>query len=88
MTQYLDKWQAAKRFRISTDTMKRYRRSGIWIENIHWVKYNSRCIRYNSDLIEDWIHNRADPHAHQRAIEVYRANLLSNQRKTRRLKYS
>jgi hypothetical protein len=66
MTQYLDKWQAAKRFRISTDTMKRYRRSGVWIENIHWVKYNSRCIRYNDDS------KRIKPPARSRQID--RAN--------------
>jgi tRNA(His) 5'-end guanylyltransferase len=54
---------------------------GLLIEGIHWVRMNSRCIRYNLELIKDWLHNRHDPAAHQRAIEIYQASLLSNQRK-------
>ncbi|WP_228040979.1 hypothetical protein [Nodosilinea sp. LEGE 07088] len=61
--------------------MRRYRVQGLLIEGVHWVRVNSRCIRYNLELIKDWLHNRHDPAAHQRAIEIYQASLLSNQRK-------
>ncbi|MGG6239389.1 hypothetical protein [Leptolyngbya sp. KIOST-1] len=61
--------------------MRRYRVQGLLIEGVHWVRVNSRCIRYNLELIKDWLHNRHDPVAHQRAIEIYQASLLSNQRK-------
>jgi hypothetical protein len=84
MPQFSDKWQTAKRLRLSPATLKKYRLKGTWIENVHWVRLNSRCIRYNLDLIEDWIHNQHNPIAHQRAIELHQASLLSNQRKPRR----
>ncbi|MGB3310944.1 MAG: hypothetical protein WBG32_16550 [Nodosilinea sp.] len=51
--------------------MRRYRVQGLLIEGVHWVRVNSRCIRYNLELINDWLHNRHDPAAHQRAIEIY-----------------
>ncbi|MEO0375351.1 MAG: hypothetical protein AAF329_12155 [Cyanobacteria bacterium P01_A01_bin.17] len=65
--------------------MKKYRLQGLLVEGIHWVRVNSRCIRYNLELIQDWLHNRHDPAAHQRAIEIYQASLLSNQRKAPRV---
>ena len=81
MTNFASKQEAAQYLKLSGTTLKRYRLQGLLIEGIHWVRINSRCIRYNLDLIQDWLHNRHDPVAHQRAIEVYQANLLSNQRK-------
>jgi hypothetical protein len=61
-------------------TMKCYPANGKWIEEVHWVRLNSRCIRYNLELIQDWAHNCHDPIAHQRAIQVDQTSLLSNQR--------
>ncbi len=81
MTNFASKQEAAQYLKLSGTTLKRYRLQGLLIEGIHWVRINSRCIRYNLDLIQDWLHNRHDPVAHQRPIEVYQANLLSNQRK-------
>jgi hypothetical protein len=54
-------------------------------QSIHWVKLN---IRYNIDLIQDWLQNRADPAAHQKAIANYQASLLSNQPKPKQRKSS
>lgn len=84
MTHFASKQQTTQYLQLSGTTLKRYRLQGLLIEDIHWIRLNSRCIRYNLDLIQDWLHNRHDPIAHQRAIEVYQANLLSNQKKTTR----
>jgi hypothetical protein len=79
--QFVGKREASQRLRLSNSTMKRYRTDGRWIQGIHWVRLNSRCIRYNLELLQDWLHNRHDPRAHQRAIEAYQSGLLSNRRK-------
>ncbi len=80
MIHFVSKREATAHLRISNSTLKRYRTNGKWIEGVHWVRLNSRCVRYNLELIQDWAHNCHDPIAHQRAIQVYQASLLSNQR--------
>jgi hypothetical protein len=79
MIQFADKRLACARLNLSGTTLKRYRTEGVWIEGIHWVRLNSRCIRYNLEMVQDWAQNRHDPVAHRRAIEAYQAQLLSNQ---------
>ena len=81
MAHFVSKQEAIQYLKLSGTTLKRYRLQGLLIEGIHWVRINSRCTRYNLELIQDWVHNRHDPAAHQRAIEVYQASLLSNQKK-------
>lgn len=81
MVQFVSKQEATQSLKLSGTTLRRYRVQGLLIEGVHWVRVNSRCIRYNLELIKDWLHNRHDPVAHQRAIEIYQASLLSNQRK-------
>jgi len=81
MVLFVSKKKATEALDLSGETLKRYRLEGDWIEGIHWVRINSRCVRYNLELIQDWFHNHHDPSAHLRAIEVYQATLLSNQRK-------
>ncbi|MEA5448366.1 hypothetical protein VB780_07290 [Leptolyngbya sp. CCNP1308] len=81
MNQFVSKQEALQYLNLSSTTLKKYRLQGLLIEGIHWVRINSRCTRYNLELIKDWLQNRHDPVAHQRAIEVYQASLLSNQRK-------
>ncbi len=76
---FVSRRELSRRLSISATTLKRYRLNGTWIEGIHWVRLNSRCTRYNVELITDWLQNRDDLVAHQRAIAVYQANLLSNQ---------
>jgi hypothetical protein len=85
MVQFVTKQQAIEKLNIGTTTLKKYRNEGMWIEGLHWIKLNSRCIRYNLELIQDWIHNQEDPAAHQRAIDLYQARLLSNQPLPRRV---
>ncbi|GAB4381652.1 MAG: hypothetical protein Kow00121_40690 [Elainellaceae cyanobacterium] len=71
---------------ISSDMLKDYRQRGLLIENIHWVRLNSRVILYNVVLMTDWVQNRNDLAAHQRAIDLYLSGLACNQRKPRRCK--
>jgi CHAD domain-containing protein len=85
MVQFVSKQEAIHCLKLSDSTLKRYRLQGLLVEGIHWVRVNSRCTRYNLELIQDWLHNRHDPVAHQRAIEIYQAGLLSNQRKPSRV---
>ena len=81
---FVSKKTASECLNLSESTLKKYRLKGDWIEGIHWVRLNSRCIRYNLVLIQDWLHNRGNPTAHLQAIETYQKSLLSNQRKSRR----
>ena len=80
MLLFASKRTASECLNLSHSTLKKYRLEGDWIEGIHWVRINSRCVRYNIELIKDWLHNRRDPIAHQRAIDIYQASLLSNQK--------
>jgi tRNA(His) 5'-end guanylyltransferase len=80
MILFVSKQQASQSLALSGETLRRYRVQGDWIEGIHWVRINCRCVRYNLELIQDWVHNRNNPNAHRRAIEVYQANLLSHQK--------
>jgi tRNA(His) 5'-end guanylyltransferase len=80
---FVPKQQALAQLKLSSTTLKNYRRAGFWIEDIHWVRINSRCVRYNLELIQDWLRNRQDPIAHQQAIAIDQASVLSNQRKPR-----
>ena len=79
MIQFANKRLACARLSLSGTTLKRYRTDGVWIEGIHWVRINSTCIRYNLEMVQDWLQNRHDPAAHLRNIEAYHAQLLSNQ---------
>ena len=83
MLLFVSKKTASECLNLSGSTLKKYRLQGDWIEGIHWVRLNSRCVRYNLELIQDWLRNRGNPKAHMRAIETYQKQLLSNQRKSR-----
>ena len=76
------KHQASALIGLSPETLKKYRLiDQTLLEGVHWVKLNSRTIRYNLALLLDWMENRNEPAAHQRAIEQYLIAKLSNQRK-------
>jgi hypothetical protein len=81
MVAFVSKRYLARSLMLNGDTLKKYRQQGDWLEGIHWVQINSRCIRYNLELIQDWLYNRNDPASHRRAIERYQSSLLSNQKK-------
>lgn len=83
MNNFVNKRQLSEQIGLSPETFKRYRLQGIWQEGIHWQKVNCRVTLYNLSLILDWIANRDNPQAHQRAIENYLYSLPSHQPKKR-----
>jgi hypothetical protein len=62
---------------LSPSACKMYRLKGLWVEGIHWFRLHHNSVLYNKTLIEDWIVNRSNPIAHQRAIDAYLASLPS-----------
>ncbi|NJN04188.1 MAG: hypothetical protein HC816_17900 [Leptolyngbyaceae cyanobacterium RM1_1_2] len=84
MLSFANKHRASEQLNLSCSTLKKYRLAGDWIEGIHWVRINSRCVRYNLELIQDWLHNRDNPKAHMRAIQLYQEGLLSHQSNKKR----
>lgn len=81
--QFVKKRELSKLTGLSGDTLKKYRLSGLLIEDIHWIRVNSKLVLYNVPLIMDWLQNISDPQAHRRAIEAYQATLLSSREKKR-----
>lgn len=69
MFAFVSKRHLARSLMLSGETLKNYRQQGDWLEGIHWVRINSRCIRHNLELIQDWLYDRQDPISHQQAIE-------------------
>ena len=83
---WINKHSASALLDISVHTLKSYRIL-YWQSGIHYQYLNSRTIRYNRELIIDWMANISYPEAHQRAIQAYLASLPSNQTKKRDRKY-
>lgn len=83
---FIGKHEAAKLIGFAPDTLKKLRAKGILREGIHWIRINSRCVRYNKVLLLDWVLNRGDPQAHERAIAAFLLSLPSNQKGVRRSK--
>lgn len=82
--QFVGKREISKLTGLSGDTLKKYRLQGILSEGIHWIRINSKVVRYNVPLIKDWFQNINNPQAHQQAIETYLASLLSSQEKSKK----
>ena len=70
--------KTSRYFDFSVHTLKVYRKRH-WCLGIYYQYLNSRTIRYNLRLIQDWLANFDDPQSHQRGIEAYLASLPSNQ---------
>lgn len=82
---YLTFQQTIERSGLSRSTIKNLIRRGQWREGIHFTRFSSRKNLFNETLITDWIANRHDPNAHQRAIDNFVAGLPSNQPKTAKI---
>lgn len=80
---FLGKKEMSKLTGLSGETLKKYRRTNLLTEGIHWVRVSPKLILYCVPLVLDWLQNQGDPVAHQRAIENYQATFLSNQNKSR-----
>lgn len=83
VVQFVGKREAERLTGLSHETLKKLRLRGELTEGIEWVRQNSRCILYNAPLLIDFLQNRKDPAAHQRAVTAYLATLPSNQPKAR-----
>jgi tRNA(His) 5'-end guanylyltransferase len=80
---WCNKHEAAKILGLSEFTLKNLRLNNQLIEGIHWVRFSSRCVRYNAELLKDWAATRMDSAQHDRAISNYLNSLPSNQSPTR-----
>jgi hypothetical protein len=67
----IKKQKASELTGLSIWTLKRYRLEGKLKEGIHWSRINSRLVLYNCVLLLDWMHNRSNPVAHERAVGKY-----------------
>lgn len=75
---WLNKAQAAALLGLSPHTLRRYRERQQWLEGIHYSKLAQNHVLYNEPLILDWVANRHNPAAHQRAIQQYLTQLSAN----------
>ena len=82
MTTFIGKHEDCKLLQVTERTLARYR-ADHWYLGIHYLKPVQKIL-YNRELIEDWMINRHEYHAHLRAIEAYQATLPSNQPKRKR----
>ena len=75
---WLNKTDMAAKIGRSPHTLRRYRENGTWLEGIHYSKLTQNSVVYNEFLILDWVANRNNPSAHQRAIKQYLIALSAN----------
>lgn len=83
---WVDKHMAAIISGLSVHMLKklrteRAREADRLVEGVHFVRHGGYCVRYNVELLKDYVATRSDPDAHKRAIELYLASLPSNQPK-------
>lgn len=81
----LNRANAAALLDVSVDTLDRYRLDPAigWIQGVHWFKLPGGEYRYNKEMLEDWLANLHEPDSHLKAIENFRASLLSSQKRKR-----
>jgi hypothetical protein len=82
VTTFISKQEVFNLLHVRERTLARYREL-YWHLGIHYVQPVQKIL-YNRELIEDWMVNRHDLPAHQRAIDAYLASLPSNQKRARR----
>jgi hypothetical protein len=75
--------EAARRFGISAFTLKTMRigfrqTPASLVEGVHWIRPSARKVLFNAALLEDFLINRGNPEAHDRAIAAYLASLPSS----------
>jgi CHAD domain-containing protein len=80
---WCNKHEAAQILGLSESTLKKLRLSEQLVEGIHWVRFSSRCVRYNVELLKDWAATRAESANHDQAVANFLSSLPSNQPQTR-----
>lgn len=71
MATLINKQAAAKLLSISPCTLNQWRRDGKLIEGIHFVRFNSRNVRYIQESIKDLFLNLDNPKAHDRYCQQF-----------------
>lgn len=77
--EWCDKHCASSITGLSIFTLRDWRLNGKLVEGIHWVRIGVRCVRYNSQMLRDYMVTQSEPNIHQRAIDNFLASLPSNQ---------
>jgi hypothetical protein len=80
---WCNKHEAAQILGLSQSTLKKLRLTDQLIEGIHWVRFSSRCVRYNVELLKDWAATRMESGNHDLAVANFLNSLPSNQPQTR-----
>lgn len=80
---WCDKHEATRILGLSESTLKKLRLTNQLIEGIHWTRFSSRCIRYNTELLKDWAATRVEAASHDQAIDSFLSSLPSNQPRPR-----
>lgn len=84
---YLNTAATAALLGVSRDTLKKWRLGDKkkikptppkLIENVHWVYISPSDVRYNRELMRDFMANLGRPDLHQKAIEKFLADLPSS----------
>jgi hypothetical protein len=82
MTHFANTVATGKRFNLSRSKLKELRlgrgnRPPALSQNVHWF-YIGRDVRFNVDLLHDFLLNQNNPEAHDRAIAAYLESLPSS----------
>jgi hypothetical protein len=81
LLEWCDKHEASRITGLSALTLRDWRLDGRLVEGIHWIRIGTRCVRYNSALLRDYVATQLSPTIHQRAVDNYLASLPSNKQK-------
>ena len=60
---------AAKLVALAPSTLSEYRRDGLLIERLHYVKFSAQCYRYHQEALYHWATHRLEPEEHRKWLE-------------------
>jgi hypothetical protein len=83
LQEWCDKHEASRIVGRSASTLRDWLLSGKLVEGIHWVRFGPRCVRYNAELLRDFVAIQPNPNVHRRAVDNYLASLPSNKPKVK-----
>jgi hypothetical protein len=61
--------EAARLVALAPSTLSEYRRKGLLIERLHYVRYSAQCYRYYRDALRHWAEHRLEPDEHRKWLE-------------------
>ena len=60
---------AARLVALAPSTLSEYRRKGLLIEGLHYVRYSAQCYRYYLEALLHWATHRLEPEEHRKWLE-------------------